>query len=54
MNQKLLLQCIEIYQNLQVNSKGNEAAIREALKNKGASEDINLEALGITKGRRNF
>ena len=36
------------------NAKGNEAAIREALKNKGASEDINLEALGITKGRRNF
>ena len=36
------------------NAKGNEAAIREALKNKGASEDINLEALGITKGRRSF
>ena len=36
------------------NAKGNETAIREALKNKGASEDINLEALGITKGRRSF
>ena len=27
--------------------------LKEALKNKGASEDINLESLGITKGRRN-
>ena len=36
------------------NAKGNEATIREALKNKGASEDIDLEALGITKGRRSF
>lgn len=35
------------------NANGNEAAIREALKNKGASENINLESLGITKGRRN-
>ena len=36
------------------NAKGNEATIKEALKNKGASEDINLESLGITKGRRNI
>ena len=35
------------------NANGNEAAIREALKNKGASENISLESLGITKGRRN-
>lgn len=35
------------------NAKGSESAIKEALKNKGASEDINLEALGITKGKRN-
>ena len=36
------------------NAKGNESAIKEALKNKGASENIYLESLGITKGRRNF
>ena len=36
------------------NAKGNESAIKEALKNKGASENIDLESLGITKGRRNL
>ena len=36
------------------NAKGNESAIKEALKSKGASENINLESLGITKGKRNF
>lgn len=35
------------------NAKGSESAIKEALKSKGASENINLESLGITKGRRN-
>lgn len=36
------------------NAKGSESAIKEALKSKGASENINLESLGITKGRRNL
>lgn len=36
------------------NAKGNEDAIREALKRKGASEDIKLESLGITKGKKNL
>lgn len=36
------------------NAKGSESAIKEALKSKGASENINLESLGITKGKRNL
>ena len=36
------------------NAKGSESAIKEALKSKGASKNINLESLGITKGKRNF
>ena len=36
------------------NAKGSESAIKEALKSKGASENIDLESLGITKGKRNF
>ena len=45
---------IDDLEDIVKNAKGNEAAIREALKNKGASENIDLESLGITKGRRNF
>lgn len=36
------------------NAKGSESAIKEALKSKGASENIDLESLGITKGKRNL
>ena len=45
---------IDELENIVKNAKGNESAIKEALKNKGASEDINLESLGITKGKRNL
>lgn len=45
---------IDELENIVKNAKGSESVIKEALKNKGASEDINLESLGITKGKRNL
>ena len=36
------------------NAKGDESAIKEALKSKGAPENINLESLGIIKGKRSL